>query len=101
MTPKQQTTYMVIQYHKLLSYFRSTAAILDAYENAFVTFLTCQFSIVHGQFELNRKCAEIFDDLNTHDMKISALTSTSNESSHVIVRSTSNFIVIAIERVFP
>ena len=78
MTPKQQTTYMVIQYHKLMSYLRSTTAILDAYENAFVTFLTCQFSIVHGQFELNRKCAEEFNDLNTHDMKISTLTSTSN-----------------------
>ena len=39
---------------------------------------TCQFSIVHGQFELNRKCAEEFNDLNTHDMKISTLTSTSN-----------------------
>ena len=62
---------------------------------------TCQFTIVHGQFELNRKCAEVFDDLNTHDMKILTSTSTSNESSHVFVRSTSNFIVIAIERVFP
>ena len=39
---------------------------------------TCQFSIVHGQFKLNRKCAEVFDDLNTHDMKISTLSSTSN-----------------------
>lgn len=39
MSSKQQANYMVLQYHKTMSYLRSTTDIIDAYETVFITFL--------------------------------------------------------------
>ena len=44
MSSRQQANYMVVQYHRLMSDFRSTTDIVDASETVFITFLAESFT---------------------------------------------------------